>query len=199
LFIPCKSKKAKLICLILCLDNFGGLLTNNDQMKQIYFVIILTALSSCSILNQPVEVEVTPMPIEEFMQKPFGHNESIDDFKAGLPDGTRVQKLIKRNPRPHHKPDTVYNFLFKKSKISVYKTQFNQEFLLGGNVRNPQIVLVNGIRKGMAKAQFFNCFTDFDPSPNDTISIKEPKFGRTFNFYFNKKGMLERFSFTGKT
>ena len=168
-------------------------------MKVLRVTVVFILLSSCSILNQPVEVEVNPIPVEEFMLKPFGHNENIDDFKAGLPKGTRIQKLIKRSPRPHHKPDTVYNFLFKKSKISVYKTQFSQEFLLGGNVRNHQIVLVNGIRKGMAKTQFFNCFTDFDPLPNDTIILKEPKFGRTFNFYFNKKGMLERFSFTGKT
>lgn len=167
-------------------------------MKSYKGIILVLIFSSCSMMQKTVEVDLHPMTVDAFLQTPFGHTETIDGFKKSMPEGTRIQKLIKRNPRPNHKPDTIYNFLYKKSKISVYKTQFNQEFLLGGNVRNDQIELANGIRKGITKVQFYQSFTDLEPSQKDSITLKESKIGRTANFYFNKKGQLERFTFTGK-
>ncbi|MDD2279689.1 MAG: hypothetical protein PHD06_03985 [Bacteroidales bacterium] len=168
-------------------------------MKTYRVIILMLFFSSCSVVQKTVEVDIRPMAVETFLQKPFGHSESIEDFKKSMPEGTRIQKLIKRNPRPYHKPDTIYNFLYKKSKVSIYKTQFSQEFLLGGSVRNDQIELANGIRKGMTKSQFYQSFTNLDLSQKDSITLKEPNIGRTANFYFNRKGKLERFTFTGKS
>jgi hypothetical protein len=155
-------------------------------------------LSSCSVLQKTVEVDLNPMDVETFLQVPFGYSETIDGFKKIMPEGTRIQKLIKRNPQAQHKPDTIYSFLFKKSKISIYKTQFSQEFLLGGNVKNNEIELANGIRKGMTKEQFYQSFTNLEFSQQDSVTLKEPNIGRTANFYFNRKDKLERFTFTGK-
>ncbi|MDD2196595.1 MAG: hypothetical protein PHE03_11480 [Bacteroidales bacterium] len=167
-------------------------------MKTYRVIFLVLLFSSCSVLQKTVEVDLFPMAVESFLQSPFGYSETIDGFKKEMPEGTRIQKLIKRNPQAQHKPDTIYNFLFKKSKISIYKTQFSQEFLLGGNVRNNQIGLVNGIRKGMTKAQFYQSFTNLEFSQQDSVTLKEPGINRTVSFYFNRKGKLERFTFTGK-
>ncbi|PKP39791.1 MAG: hypothetical protein CVT98_00455 [Bacteroidetes bacterium HGW-Bacteroidetes-15] len=164
---------------------------------------ILTALlvgllfTACAVLKGPTLVELKPTTTNQFLETPFGHIESIDAFKQNMPVGTKVQKLIKRAPRSHHKPDTIYNYLYKKSKISVYKTQFNQEFVLGGIIINPGIEFSNGIRQGMEKSKFFKSFTDMENTGRDTIVIKHPKIDRTFNFYFNKKERLEKVTFTG--
>ena len=167
-------------------------------MKRIFLLLLIISLGSCAILKGPIDINLSPMAVEEFLSKPFNNSEDIQGFNKSLPEGTRVRKLIKRSPRQHHKPDTIYNFLYKKSKISVYKTRFNQEFLLGGNVLNPNIELANGIQVGMTREEFFNSFTNLQPTTNDTIVLKEDKIERTFNFYFGKRDLLDRFSFTGK-
>lgn len=168
-------------------------------MKTYRIILLVLLFSSCSVLQKTVEVDLRPMAVEAFLQAPFGHSETIDGFKKSMPVGTRIQKLIKQNPHSHQKPDTIYNFLYKKSMVSIYKTQFSQEFLLGGNVRNDQIELANGIRKGMTKAQFYQSFTNLELSQQDSVTLKEPNIGRTANFYFSRKGKLERFTFTGKS
>lgn len=166
-------------------------------MRLTIAIFIGLLLTACAVLKGPTLVELKPMTTNQFLERPFGHNESIDEFTQNMPAGTKVQKLIKRAPRSHHKPDTIYNFLYRKSKISVYKTQFNQEFVLGGSLFNPGFELANGIRQGMEKQKFFESFIDLDQSLEDTIIIKHPKIDRTFNFYFNERGHLDRFTFTG--
>ncbi len=167
-------------------------------MKKTLLILIVVTLGSCAVLRAPVEVNLNPMAIEDFLSKPFNHKENTEGFSKSLPEGTRIRKLIKRSPREHHKPDTIYNFLYKKSKISVYKTRFNQEFLLGGTVLNPNIELANGIQVGMTREQFFSSFTNLQPTVNDTVVLKDEKIERTFNFYFSNRDLLDRFSFTGK-
>lgn len=167
-------------------------------MRVVVAIGISLLLSACAVLQKPTLVDLKPMATSQLLENPFGHGESIDEFRKSMPQGTKIQKLIKRSPRAHHRPDTIYNFNYKKSKISIYKTQFNQEFLLGGVVKNPQIELTNGIRQGMTRDRFFESFTDLSPSAMDTIVLKHPKMDRTFKFYFTKRGRLERFSFTGQ-
>ena len=167
-------------------------------MKSYRAIILVLFISSCSVSQKVFEVNFKPMPVDTFLQNPFGHSETVDAFNKSMPEGTRIQKLIKRNPRPHNEPDTIYNFLYKKSKVSIYKTQFNQEFLLGGNVRNNQIELANGIRIGMTRVQFYKSFINLEFSQMDSVTLKESNIGRTANFYFNRKSRLERFTFTGK-
>jgi hypothetical protein len=148
-------------------------------------------------MHQTPSVNIKTVPVNEFLEKPFGYDESIENFRKGLPSGTKVQKLIKRNPRANLKPDTIYNFQYKKSKVSVYKTQFNQEFLIGGVVVNAEIELVNGIRKGMVKQQFLESFSDLSLQPSDIMVIKHDKSERMFTFYFDSKDRLQRFTFIG--
>lgn len=166
-------------------------------MRIIVAVTFSFLLGACALLKGPTMVSLKPMTSNELLEKPFGHTESISEFDQNLPERTKIQKLIKRSPRSNHRPDTIYNFLYKKSKISIYKTQFKQEFLLGGSILNPEIELANGIRQGMEKEKFFQSFSDLEVSSNDTIVLKHPRIERTFNFYFNERGRLERFTFTG--
>lgn len=166
-------------------------------MRTVIIIFLVLFFTACAVLKGPTLVDLKPMPTNQLLEKPFGHTESISEFDQNLPARTKIQKLIKRNPRSNHRPDTIYNFLYKKSKISIYKTQFNQEFLLGGSLLNPEIELANGIRQGMTREKFFESFTNLEPSTKDTIVIKHPRIERTFNFYFNGRDRLERFTFTG--
>jgi hypothetical protein len=165
-------------------------------MRTLFAIGLGLILAACNVLKSPTEVNVKPMDVNDFLIKPFGHNESIDQFKKNLPHGTKMQKLIKRAPQDRHSPDTIYNFTLKKSKVSLYKTRFNQEFVLGGIIKNPQIELTNGIRQGMSREKFFKSFNDLSISTNDTITLKYQKIDRTFNFYF-KRNRLDKFTFTG--
>jgi len=166
-------------------------------MKTYIAFLVAFLLASCAVMQPPTAVNIKPMLANELLEKPFGHSESIKDFKNNMPSGTKVQKLIRRNPRPNHRPDTIYNFMYKKSKWSVYKTQFNQEFVLGGVIRNPKVELANGIQIGMTKSKFIESIMDLTSDERDTVVIKHPKTNRTFNFYFDKNSRLQRFTFTG--
>ena len=156
-------------------------------------------LSACAVLQKPTAVELKPISVSEFLEKPFGYNENIEQFVQNLPQGTKNVKLIRRSGYKHHKPDTIYNFKYKKSKIAVYKTQFNQEFLLGGIVKNPEIEMVNGIRKGMEREKFNDAFTDLEIVASDSVVLSQPQMERKFSFYFDKRGRLEKFTFSGNS
>lgn len=166
-------------------------------MKRIVAITLLIGLAACSALREPIEVNLYPMDVNQFLAKPFGFNESVEAFKKNLPSKKKVQKLIKRNPKDHHSPDTIYNFIYKKSKVSVYKTRFNQEFILGGIIKNPELVLANGIRQGMDRDHFYKSFTNLEDKGSDTIVVSNSGTGRTFNFYFTKRGKLNKFTFNG--
>ncbi len=166
-------------------------------MRSILFLCFAIILAGCSVLQPPVEVRINPVSILSFAESPFGHDESIASFQQNLPKGVKVQKLIRRSGYAHHRPDTIYNFVYKKSKIAVYKTQFNQEFLVAGIVKNSEIELVNGIKTGIKRADFLKTFTDLDATDKDSIVIKHPQRDRTFRFYFNKRDKLEKFTLTG--
>jgi hypothetical protein len=159
---------------------------------------MIVGVVSCSVFTKFTQVDIKPLAVNEFLVKPFGFNESIDNFKQKMPYKTKIQKLIKRSSRENHRPDTIYNFNFKKSKISVYKTRFNQEFVLGGIVKNSEIELVNGIRQGMKRDDFFKSFVDLPENRKDTVIVKDFQLDRAFNFYFDKRNRLSKFTFTGR-
>lgn len=165
-------------------------------MKNTFMLVFVLLSSPLMLVGQKAEKETTPISEKMFLTKPFGHNEGIEDFTQNLPKGTRVQKLIKRHPNASHRPDTIFNLIYKKSKISFYKTQFNQVYLLGGSVANHQIELANGVKVGMTKDDFFQSFKDMKPMQSDTITLRENGEGRRMNFYFNKKGKLVRYTFS---
>jgi hypothetical protein len=166
-------------------------------MKKIALILIGLGFSACAVLKTPVAVDIKPMDVNSFMAKPFVHGEAIGQFKDNMPERTKVQKLIKRSPREHQVPDTIYNYTYKDSKISIYKTRFNQEFMLGGIVRNSEVELANGIRAGMLRDDFYRAFTDLSRTQQDTVVLEHKQIDRTFNFYFDKKGHLEKYTFTG--
>ncbi len=166
-------------------------------MKREMLLIMIVGVVSCSVFTKFTQVDVKPLSVSEFLEKPFGYNESINNFKQKMPYKTKIQKLIKRSPRENHRPDTIYNFNYKKSKISVYKTRFNQEFVLGGIVKNSEIELANGIRQGMSREVFYKSFVDLPDNRRDTVVVKDSQLDRTFNFYFDKRNRLAKFTFTG--
>jgi hypothetical protein len=165
-------------------------------MKTTIAIAVMLLISACAILKKPTEVNLKPISLVEFMDSPFGHDESIKSFTNTLPKGTKTQKLL-RHISKNYLPDTIYNFKYKKSKIAVYKTRHNQEFMLGGVVKNPEIETINGLRTGMEKDKFFQAFTDVEKTQSDTINLKHPKKERKFSFYFNRLGRLESFTFSG--
>jgi len=168
-------------------------------MRTTFTIAIVLLFTACAILKKPTAVDLKPIPVSEFLDNPFGHDESIEAFQRTLPVGTKVQKLIRRSGYKHHKPDTIYNFKYKQSKIAVYKTQFNQEFLLGGFISNSEIEMINGIRAGMEREKFYKAFTDLEFTPRDSMVLNYPQRERKFSFYFDKRGRLEKFNFSGSS
>ncbi len=166
-------------------------------MRKIIGCILFFGFVGCAVLTKPVIVNLTPVEVNALLKNPFGHNESIEAFRENLPQATKMQKLLKKSARANHSADTIYNFTYKKSKINVYKTRFNQEFVLGGVIRNPEIVLSNGIRQGITRQEFFQSFTNLPAVANDTVVLKYPDINRTFNFYFDGRGKLSKIIFTG--
>lgn len=166
-------------------------------MKKFAWILLGLGFGACAVLKTPVAVDIKPMDVNSFMAKPFVQGETIGQFKANMPERTKVQKLIKRSPREHQVADTIYNYTFKNSKISIYKTRFNQEFMLGGIVRDSEVELANGIRAGMLRDDFYRSFTDLSRTPQDTVVLKHQQIDRSFSFYFDKRGRLAKFTFTG--
>lgn len=159
-------------------------------------LVLALALTGCASLTTPTALVIRPTTVSEFLENPFGHDESVASYKLNLPKCTLAQRLIHRH-NPTQRPDTIYNFKFRRSKIAVFKSLYGQEFVMGGNVLNRQIELMNGVRTGITRSEFNGAFSDLPMSLGDTIRLVHPTTGRTFGFIFNRKGQLYRYTFSG--
>ena len=154
-------------------------------------------LAGCAIICKPKPIDIVATSVNDFLERPFGHEETPEAFRASLPDRTHTQKLIHRVGEDIQTADTIYYFKYRKSKIATYVTQQGQTFVIGGHVVNHLIPLVNGIRIGMDRERFHSAFTDLPQSNSDTIKLVHPTSERTFNFYFSKN-KIYRYTFSGE-
>lgn len=159
-------------------------------------LVSLLLIAGCAGTREVVSPP-TPTTTEDLLVKPLGHDESIKSFRANLPKKTKVVKMIQRNVHYPDRVDTIYSFNYKDSRIAILKTHFNRELLLGGSIRNMEIPLKNGIATGMKWSEILNLLTDFKQEYNDTLVLNHLKSSNKITFYFDKKGVLQRYTFQG--
>lgn len=170
-------------------------IAKKHKMKRLNFFLISLLIIGCASFNELGKPKIIPTNLKEFIDSPFGHNESIASYKSNLPKKTKIVKMIQRNIHYPNRIDTIYSFNYKKSKIAVVKTYLNKEMVLGGNIENKEIILRNGVRVGMQWNDFIIAFSNFNETYNDTLVLKNETRKRKFTFYFDKNKALKRFTF----
>ena len=153
-------------------------------MKKIIFIAIAFIAFSCSINKNTVTYSCISQ--KEFLNKPFGFNETIANFKSITNPRFKVEKTLRNNKHYPEKTDTIYKFTCKKSALYFYKTHLNQEFLLVGKIVNKEIELKNGVKVGLTKHEFKSRFKDQLPWQKDSLRLIGEGIVYTFIFDENK-------------
>ncbi|MFC2096303.1 hypothetical protein ACFLQ3_01220 [Bacteroidota bacterium] len=156
-------------------------------MKKYITVILIAGLIGCT--SQNAIVEYKSMSQKEFLERPFGFDESIENFLNIVKPKFQTQKLLRKNKHYPEKTDTIYQFRYKKSEIFFYKTHQGQEFLLAGKVLNKQINLKNNIQVGITKDDFISKFSDEINFKADSLQMIGE--GTKYTFIF-QEGKLYR-------
>lgn len=102
--------------------------------------------------------------------------------------------MVTRNKHYPEKVDTIYQFIYKKSEIFVYKSSFNKEILMTGTIADPQVELVNGIVPGISKEQLLLRLKGIKRTEADTIKVSTPNEDRKFIFIL-RKGKVKKITF----
>jgi len=150
------------------------------------YIILLFVLSIWGCRTQKQTSKYEPLSSNEFLENPFGIEESVERFKNKTKINYQVQKEIKQNRHYPDKSDTIYTLAFRKSEIHFYKTYTGKEFLLAGNISNRQIILRNHIRVGMKLEDFQRRFSGKLTLVNNQIRMMHSGIEFTFTFRNNK-------------
>lgn len=165
-------------------------------MARTICLIVVLVLASCSTTRNISVEKYQPVSIQEFLDSPFGHDESIASFQKHFPKQVKIQKSIRKNTHYPEKVDTIYKFYHKSSEVFVYKTYFNREMVFGGVITTDKMPLINGIVPGISRDQFFKAFTNLKPEQKDSILLDNRKEMRKFIFIFSKSDKLKKISFS---
>ena len=158
--------------------------------------ILVFAVIACKTTKKGVSKSVQPLSCNDFLNQPFGVDESIASFKKQFVNGVKVKKAIRRNKHDDQKVDTIFQFHSRKSNIFIYKTYFNREMILGGKIADSKFPLVNGVVPGMKRDIFFKSFNDFEDNRKDSIELFSKELMRKFTFTFDSKGVLKKIFFS---
>jgi len=151
--------------------------------------IILMSFESCKTPGAiQVGKDISPLPVKQvnFVQMPFGYEANIKNFTKNLVPPFKIQRyavINKHNPKQN---DTIVKFYKGKTELFIYKTKFNQEMFFAGNITYKPFKFCNGIKIGMQRGAFFNCFTDLKYLSNDTVNVSVSSAGDMYKFVFKK-------------
>lgn len=132
------------------------------------------------------EKMIPPMSWNTLLDKPFGYNPTIKNFKKNIIPPYKLSIYSMKNIHKSTQIDTIYRFYHKKSELFVYKIQTGGELFFAGNIYDNKIRLLNGVEVGMNRGAFFNSFTDLKYSPNDTVKLASKTAPYTYKFVFKK-------------
>jgi len=170
---------------------------NNGSIKQVAFfasiiIIALTLITACSTKSVTKIAVASRKPLEKdaFIVKPFGYEPSIKNFKTYLPSSFKLQVYSMKNIHNPAIIDTIYKFYQRKSELFIYKNVSNKELFFAGNIYSSKIQLQNGVKVGMNRNDFFQCFSNLSPNKKDTIRISSKRATNSINFIF-KDNKLE--------
>jgi hypothetical protein len=141
--------------------------------------------STCSSPKNAMKTaEFKPLTKNVFILKPFGYEPTIKNFSTYLPVNYKQKIYTKENKLHPNITDSIYRFQHKKNQLFVYKTNSKREFFVAGNIYDSGIVLHNGVRVGMNRTEFFNCFIDLNFNETDTLRMTSKQAGNSYNFIF---------------
>ncbi len=150
-------------------------------MKKVVILIFVLGLIGCTS-NKSITV-YNPISQDEFLESPFGFNETIRNFSSNSNPQYNTQKLLRKNQHHPEKTDTIYQFTYKNSEIFFYKTHLGKEFLLAGKVLNKQITFKNNIHIGIPINEFKARFSDELNFSSDSLQMIGE--GTKYTFIFN--------------
>jgi hypothetical protein len=148
---------------------------------------ILVFLAACNIRSTTVVPRNDRKPVdqESFVLNPFGYEPSKANFQKNLPVSFKLQVYTIRNKAG--KKDTILRFYHRKSEIFCFKTTRGAEKLMGLNVYDTEMQLVNGVHPGMTRNEFNACFTNLEAATQDTVKLVDKNVRYTFSFIFKKE------------
>ncbi len=156
-------------------------------MKKYIFLVLIIGFASCS--TNKTTTNYKSISQQEFLKKPFGFDETIENFVNCTKPKYQTQKLLRKNKHYAEKTDTIYHFTYRKSEIFFYRTHRGKEFLLAGKVLDKQISLKNEIHVGITKDDFQDRFKDKLSFTSDSIQMIGE--GTKYTFIF-KDDKLQR-------
>lgn len=163
--------------------------------KVVVFSLLILVGYACKTQKESVK-NFQPVSVAQFLEKPFGVEETVASFKKHFGNGIKVKRMIRRNKFDAQKVDTIVQFYHRKSEVFIYKTYFNREMLLGGVIYDSKFPLVNGVKTGVDRNGFFKSFNDLPVNSKDSVEISNKESTRKFIFIFDSKGELKKISFS---
>jgi hypothetical protein len=159
-----------------------------QRTAKVLCVISLTlALFSCKTQSTLTKDSNVPMSKDAFMERPFGYEPTIKNFKKHIVPPYKLQLYSVKNKHQSTETDTIYRFYRKSSELFIYKTRFGKEMFFAGNISDNKVVMFNGVQVGIPRGAFFNSFTDLKYSDNDTIKISSKVKMVNYKFVFKNE------------
>lgn len=159
------------------------------------YLIIPVLLFGCAVFNNIEQKTLSQIEPEALVRSPFGCADNIECYLKLMPKGTSMVKMVQRNMEYSNRIDTLISLNYKKSKILFHKSQINREQLIGGIVTSPEIVMANGTRVGLSREAVTNSIKGFNDTGQEVLTLESGN--RKIKFYFNKKGVLTKYTFQG--
>jgi hypothetical protein len=162
-------------------------------MRRIYIFLMTLMVFACKTTKVTTNANHQPVSVNEFLDQPFGVNETVASLKKHFGKGVKLKRMIRRNKHDAQKVDTIFQFYYRKSEVFIYKTYFNREMLLGGVIVDSRFPLINGVIPGIERDSFFKAI---ESTPKDSIKLNSKELMREFTFIFDSKGVLRKINFS---
>lgn len=161
---------------------------HQERISGVALLVALLIISACATkpVAKPPLVDNKPLEKEVFIIKPLGYAPTIKNFRTYLPSSFKLQIYSMKNLHNPQIVDTIYRFHQNKSEFFIYKNLNNRELFFAGNIYTPKIQLRNGVKVGMKRNEFYQCFTNLKPTTKDTVRVSMKQATNSVNFIFRK-------------
>jgi hypothetical protein len=135
-----------------------------------------------------LKTNISPLPVKQssFVSQPFGFESNIKNFTQNFVPPLKIKRYVVINKHNLKQNDTIVKFYKGETELFIYKTKFNQEMFFAGDITIKALEFCNGVKVGMHRGAFFNCFTDLKYSAEDTVKIFINSPGDIYKFGFKK-------------
>ena len=162
-----------------------------------YGLTRLTVLIILLFFGFPVHAQTVPVSKKQFAAQPFGMELTLLNFENHYKKTLKRQRYFIQNMANSAQTDTIYQFYKGKTKILFYKPMKLEARIMGGTIRKPEVELINGIRVGLTRKEFFEKFADWPYDESDSLTLESPATGCNFTFVFSR-GQIKEIKIAGK-